>query len=564
MNGGLLASENLDISLVARWLDHCVNNHQETCSILRPDRGDREIRTMIKGGFRLGDDLRVIDVHAMKICSAPQGLSYCALSYLWGGISMLKTLKENFGRLSQDSGIVEEELPLTIRDAIHFCRKIGWQYLWVDALCIIQDDEVNVASQISQMQSIYRFADFTIVAASGVDSNAGLPGIQTARKVSQHMEKIQGLRLVTTLPPFEHIQETSRWSTRAWTFQESKLSRRLIIFSDGQMHFRCEGGEFCEDTRIETQSRTGEPGRAYSPFLSTSLLLGAPHGRGFDIFQDLVAQYSQKVLSYPEDILNGFSGIINALKPFGTIGQYWISGLPVEGSRLVDSLLWIPTYQHASELRRFNIFQTDFVQRPGKYVAIDSRNKRVEDGAYHKFPSWSWIGWMGDIDYLETPPATITHDCVASADYYILTINARILNFNVRNTNRGIPSTSFDVYNIEDSNGDIISDFIYRFDLVERDEVKRFEVLLLVTVEGDRADTPVRPRQWKPLSRYVGTAEAMNDPKREVHHGPYLNAMVISKPANYPKEPAERVALVNVPMKYWDAEGVMRQEVLIG
>ncbi|PVH82441.1 hypothetical protein DL98DRAFT_414873, partial [Cadophora sp. DSE1049] len=102
----------------------------------------------------------------MKLCSAPKGLSFCALSYLWGGVSMLKTEKRNVERLSQDNGILEEGLPLTIRDAIQFCRKIGWRYLWVDALCIIQDDKVDVASQISQMQSIYRFADFTIVAAS--------------------------------------------------------------------------------------------------------------------------------------------------------------------------------------------------------------------------------------------------------------------------------------------------------------------------------------------------------------------------------------------------------------
>ena len=562
MNGGLLAFEDLDISLISRWLDHCVEAHQATCSMLRPDRGDPETRTMIKGDFRMGKNLRLIDVKAMKLCSAPKGLLYCALSYLWGGVSMLKTGTKIFERLSRDNGILEAELPLTIRDAIHFCRKIGWQYLWVDALCIIQDDKADVASQISQMQSIYRFADFTIVAASGVDSNAGLPGLRTPRQVSQHMEKIQGLRLITTLPPFEHIQETSRWSTRAWTFQESKLSRRLIVFSEGQMHFRCEGGEYCEDTRVGKPTRSGALGWENGPYSSTSLLLGAPHGMGFRIFQDLVAHYSQKVLTYPEDILNGFSGIINALKPFGAIGQYWISGLPVQGPGLIDSLLWIPTHKHVSELRRLGIFQTDFVRRPGNYVAIDHRNQRVEDGDEHKFPSWSWIGWIGDIDYLETPPATIKHDCIASVDYYILTINARIVSFNVRNTNEGIASTSFNLYTIEDSEGVVISDFIYPSGLVGRDEVKMFQVLLLVTVEGDRAETPVRPRQWKPLSRYVGM-EVVSGGRRDAYQGPYLNAMVVSRPANYPVNPAERVALVYVPMKYWNADDVRKEDVLI-
>jgi hypothetical protein len=209
-SGGLLASEDLDISIVQGWLDDCVQNHGETCSILRTDRGDRSNRTLIKGGFELGTDLRVIDVQAMKLCLAPQGVAYAALSYLWGGVSMLKTTKGNFDRLCRENGIQEDEIPLTVRDSIHFLRKIGWQYLWVDALCIIQDDDDDKKSQISKMQAIYRFADFTIVAASGDDSNSGLPRLWKPRKVLQHIEKIQGLRLVTTLPSYQSILENSR------------------------------------------------------------------------------------------------------------------------------------------------------------------------------------------------------------------------------------------------------------------------------------------------------------------------------------------------------------------
>lgn len=64
-SGGLLASEDLDISIVQGWLDDCVQNHGGTCSILRTDRGDSSNRTLIKGGLELGTDSRVIDVQAM-------------------------------------------------------------------------------------------------------------------------------------------------------------------------------------------------------------------------------------------------------------------------------------------------------------------------------------------------------------------------------------------------------------------------------------------------------------------------------------------------------------------
>lgn len=114
---------------------------------------------------------------------------------------MLKTTKDNYEKSSQENGI-KEDLPLTVRESIKFLRKIGWQYLWVNAVCIIQDDDDDKASQISKMQAIYRFADFTIVAASGDDSDAGMLGLQTLRKVWQHIERIQGLRLVASLPPY--------------------------------------------------------------------------------------------------------------------------------------------------------------------------------------------------------------------------------------------------------------------------------------------------------------------------------------------------------------------------
>ncbi|KAF8857897.1 hypothetical protein BDZ45DRAFT_743903 [Acephala macrosclerotiorum] len=395
------------------------------------------------------------------------------------------------------------------------------------------------------MQAIYRFADFTIVAASVIDSNAGLPGVRTPRKISQHVEKIHGLRLVTALPPLDHILETSRWNTRAWTFQESKLSRRLIVFSDGQVHFRCEGGEYCEDTRVE--SPRFKQTEYENPFQSMSLLHGAPQGRGFEIFQDLVSQYSLKHLSLPNDILNGFSGIINALRPFGAIGQNWRAGLPLD------------------RLPRFE-------RRSGSYNPVHDYYEGLRGekfGVVGKFPSWSWIGWTGEIGYLNKPPGSIKKDCKASAGHYLLNINARKLSFNVRrSTKADIALTNFSVYDILNSNRKIISNFIQDHSLIpstKPDEARKYELLLLVTLSPKYAKSPVRPRQWKPSSRFVATALPMGGkPPREAHDGPFLNTIMIIRPDTYPEKPAERVALVYIPQKYWDVEGVVREDVVIG
>jgi hypothetical protein len=345
------------------------------------------------------------------------------------------------------------------------------------------------------------------------------------------------------------------------------LSRRLIIFSEGQMHFRCEGGEYCEDTRVVSNaskaSKPEQPPAAYDRN-STSLLRGAPRGQGFKIFQDLVAQYSQRELSFPDNILDAFSGIINALRPFGDVDQYWIAGLPLK--RLVESLLWLPTYQMPTDLRRLDIWQPNFTRRTGSYKPVwpPYGQHQEKDDIVHEFPSWSWIGWMGDIDYLNEPPGVIKQDCKASADNFLITITARLLTFKVKKSAKsGITRTTFDVYDIIDTKGEIVSDFVHNLWFLKQDETKRFEVLLLITLSPEQAEVSVRPKQWKPTSRFRSMGEAIHYP-REAHNGPFLNALMITRSENYPEEPAERIALVYIPMRYWDVEEVLRETVIIG
>lgn len=339
------------------------------------------------------------------------------------------------------------------------------------------------------------------------------------------------------------------------------------------MHFKCEGGHFCEDTSAVATpkgTRTAQPGYAYMDTKSKSLLGGAPYGDGFGIFQDLVAQYSQRQLTNSDDVLNGFSGIVNALRPFGSIGQYWCAGMPL-GRNLVESLSWFPTYNMPNESRRLNADQADFQRRVGKYKPVHPPHYKgkKQDGSeiefVDKFPSWSWIGWTGQIDYLN-PPGYPKIDCEASADHFHLTITARKLSFNIKRLAKGdIAMTFLSTYAIEDSSGEVISDFVHNYSLIKYDEIestKRFDFLLLTTFDPKCAEVLVRPRQWKPTDRYIPYSEVISQ-SREAHNGPYLNAMMISRPLAAEEKP-ERVAMVYIPQKYWDANGVVRETVVIG
>lgn len=73
----------------------------------------------------------------------------------------------NMGERLQKGSLAQVELPNTIKDAIIFVRTLGERYLWIDALCIVQDDSVQIEHHIPRMDIIYRNAFANIIAISG-------------------------------------------------------------------------------------------------------------------------------------------------------------------------------------------------------------------------------------------------------------------------------------------------------------------------------------------------------------------------------------------------------------
>ena len=101
------------------------------------------------------------------------------------------------------------------------------------------------------MATIYGCATLTIVALTGKDSNAGLPGISVPRP-AQVRETVNGHKLFTISPDIESEIERSMWATRAWTVQEELLSRRMLHFTESQVGFSCLLGSVREDADMAT------------------------------------------------------------------------------------------------------------------------------------------------------------------------------------------------------------------------------------------------------------------------------------------------------------------------
>ncbi|KAE8151420.1 heterokaryon incompatibility protein-domain-containing protein, partial [Aspergillus avenaceus] len=238
-------------------------------------------------------------------------------------------------------------LPLTIQDALTACDKLGYKYIWIDQICINQNDPKEKQEQINQMDCIYQGAVCTLVGLAGVDSNHGLPGITRPRAWKFETVEIGDLNLTLLAPPRATCSNYSTWITRGWTFQEGILSSQLLFFTEYGVYFGCQdanGGESADASKSEISSDPTED----------------PNNFTLDRYWRTVDQYSVRKLTNPSDILNAFSAVLRVV-----YGDDTIYGLPL---REIDkAVLW----WHSEE------------------------PSEVRNG----YPSWSWASHNGPISH---------------------------------------------------------------------------------------------------------------------------------------------------------------------
>jgi hypothetical protein len=363
-----VGGSEVDLRILQSWIGLCEKRHAHTCS--RPGwlrRGQKQLPT----------NLRVIDVRSRCIIKAPPHCRYYALSYVWGMTETIKLTVANEQQLEIPGAFNYDEvgnLPLTISDAIHLVKRLGERYLWVDALCIVQDDEHDKLAQIAQMDQIYSLAVITIVAAHGNDANAGLPGVAPgSRRSKQHAVQINGLSLLSTT--VSSGLGPTYWDRRGWTYQERALSKRLLVFAADQVFFFCKRAGWREDTIFEVDMSYQETvdrldfnfnDMAYSVARSP-----------FEEYVEVVEEYASRDLSYESDALHAFAGVMGVLSQKLECQFLW--GLP---ERYLDAaLLWTPGARNARRGCTTSV------------LLADGSTKELP------FPSWSWTGWTGSTWY---------------------------------------------------------------------------------------------------------------------------------------------------------------------
>lgn len=404
------------------WYRGCVGDpaHDENCATVRivSDDDFEVAKGQPPPPAKLPEGARLIDVEAMKLVPAEQkhDTEFLALSYVWGNkkIPDLETKKSNVKARLKNGGLKQVSLPKTISDAIELTKDLGVRYLWVDTLCIVQDAGKEKTIQIEAMDKIYGMASLVIIAAAGGDSEAGLVGFRTsprepATRDAESKEKdhgqltaqIQDLGLAVSPPPLQHILATSKWNTRAWTYQEWRFARRALIFPPTQVYFLCSAISFSEDVILESGKAASLVYQMISQrgpaAIDRHTVPGMEHHRkaltvssGWIAYTDAVQSFSPRLVKDPRDILLALAGILGNMHR--ATRNRFVAGLSV--GLMHDALLWVPVVGHLERQR-------------GKRVDMAVTATKDPNGwrtGGNWLPTWSWAEWDGAVEYGAIPP----------------------------------------------------------------------------------------------------------------------------------------------------------------
>ncbi|OJD28826.1 het domain-containing protein [Diplodia corticola] len=401
-----LSGQNAD--MLRSWLHKCHKshwkcNHKSTISKL-------PTRLLDVGGRNFDKDPRLIISAADPTLSVALDTPYAALSHCWGKESLpLKTEASSISHRLKS--IPMDSMPSTYRDAILLTRSLRIRYLWIDSLCIIQDDASDWERESTTMSEVYRNAHVTLCALVNSCDEGFLPqarqSIEIPFKSSVKPQVHGSYSLHEIWPRFAdndwdthslitwlHSYDESEWKHRGWTFQEERFSSRRLICSLQKFVYVCDSKYRAEDGVM--------PGRSVNKSMFHELEQSVRRGGKqnlYTVWYNSVHQYSHRSLTFAQDCFPAVSALAAMIAD--RTGDRYIAGL--WEADLHRGLLWrsFLSGDPNSILGLSNFIQE--LTRPGLFIA----------------PSWSWASLQtvkGWITYEQTNPELTICEAHAQID----------------------------------------------------------------------------------------------------------------------------------------------------
>ena len=375
--------------MAAYWLHTCLTTHEQcrvdSLATLLPTR-------LIDVGLDGEERPRLI------ITKPGQRGTYLALSYRWPSAAPFTLTTTNLNGLTQ--AIPLDRLSQTIRDAVEIARTLSVPYIWVDALCILQDSPSDWAREAARMASVYSSAVFTL---ASVDEGPVIRPREPHRRPRRAAVPDGGMTgYFDYAHPYYEIHNDARsrprgeLDTRGWCFQERLLARRTLSYASGELFWDCREGSKSEmmpaGVRVSRFDQplagrlTDEEARRFRMILLEVVVSGEGKGgngerdveEAYTLWRKGVEEYTRLSLTVASDRLAALAGVGSAMAPF--VQDRLVAGL-WQGKLTRELLWWIDSRGY----------------RDNRGVKAEKLARRLTGPA--DVPSWSWASVLGAIEY---------------------------------------------------------------------------------------------------------------------------------------------------------------------
>ncbi|KDR77071.1 hypothetical protein GALMADRAFT_34552, partial [Galerina marginata CBS 339.88] len=319
-------------------LNHCLREHQlcEELRVTPASTNTSPFPTYLV-------DITPGNLHLCRTKDLPDRPTYLTLSHRWGGSHIFRLTSKNFDVLLSEIRI--PDLPKTFQDAILVTRRLGYRYIWIDSLCIIQDSKEHWVSESAIMGDIYRGSSCTIAALGATDGDSGCFKTRNPLCFQPCRFELDTDSVVYLEPVEERTSPDDTGDgplveplhTRAWVMQERMLSPRTLHYGTFGLYWECT---MAHANDREPQMKSSPPSTKYAIHQACTLAITGEMDISYKAFwrwwSRIISMYNPCGLTYGTDKLVAISGIVKLVE--SKTGLHSLAGIWKE--YLFPELLW--------------------------------------------------------------------------------------------------------------------------------------------------------------------------------------------------------------------------------